>query len=158
MGIVMGVALTNSDKIRERLAFVQNSIGAVPSPFDCYLVIRGIKTLHVRMKRHAQNALTVAKYLESHPNYEIAKKTMKSGGGMITFLLNGGMAESRAFLENLKLFTLAESLGAVESLAEHPAIMTHASVPKEQRLQLGILDNLVRLSIGIEDIDDIIAD
>merc|ERR550539_1003106 len=170
--IVMGVALTNSELIRDRLAFVQNSIGAVPSPFDCYMVIRGIKTLHIRMKRHAENTLKVAKYLEahpkvsrvfyphleSHPEYEIASKSMKSGGGMITFLLKGGMKESRAFLENLKLFTLAESLGAVESLAEHPAIMTHASVPKKQREELGILDNLVRLSIGIEDIEDIIAD
>merc|ERR1712130_703813 len=124
------------------------------------------------MARHAENAMKVAKWLEghskvervfyphlpSHPDYDISSKTMRTGGGMITFLLKGGMKESRAFLENLKLFTLAESLGAVESLAEHPAIMTHASVPKKQREELGILDNLVRLSIGIEDIGDIIAD
>mmetsp|Transcript_10767 Transcript_10767/g.16183 ORF Transcript_10767/g.16183 Transcript_10767/m.16183 type:complete len:410 (-) Transcript_10767:97-1326(-) len=170
--VVMGVAVTNSEAIRERLAFVQNSLGAVPAPFDCYMVIRGIKTLHVRMARHAQNALQVAKYLESHPkiervfyphlashpDYNIARSTMKTGGGMITFLLKGGLQESRAFLENLKLFTLAESLGAVESLAEHPAIMTHASVPAQQRQQLGIMDNLVRLSIGIEEVDDILKD
>mmetsp|Transcript_10545 Transcript_10545/g.9536 ORF Transcript_10545/g.9536 Transcript_10545/m.9536 type:complete len:402 (-) Transcript_10545:201-1406(-) len=170
--VVMGVAVTNSLEIKDKLAFVQNSIGAIPSPFDCYMVIRGIKTLHVRMKRHAENALKVAKWLESHPkiekvyyphlpshpNYNIAKRTMKSGGGMITFLLKGGITESRAFLENLKLFTLAESLGAVESLAEHPAIMTHASVPPKQRKEIGILDNLVRLSIGIENVDDIMKD
>ena len=170
--IVMGVALVNNINIRDKLSFVQNSIGAIPSPFDCYMVIRGIKTLHVRMKRHAENAIKVAKYLEkhpkiekvyyphlpSHPNYEIAKRTMKTGGGMITFLLKGGIKESRAFLENLKLFTLAESLGAVESLAEHPAIMTHASVPPKQRKEIGILDNLVRLSVGIENIDDILKD
>ena len=170
--VVMGVAVTNDMEIRDKLAFVQNSIGAIPSPFDCYMVIRGIKTLHVRMKKHAENALKVAKWLEqhpkidkiyyphlpSHPDYYIAKRTMRSGGGMITFLLKGGITESRAFLENLKLFTLAESLGAVESLAEHPAIMTHASVPPKQRIEIGILDNLVRLSIGIENYEDIIKD
>lgn len=170
--IVMGVAVTNNEDIKNRLAFVQNSIGAVPSPFDCYMVIRGMKTLHIRMERHAENALKVAKwlelhskidkvyypYLKSHPNYEIALRTMKTGGGMITFLLKGGIKESRQFLENLKLFILAESLGAVESLAEHPAIMTHASVPPKQRKEIGILDNLIRLSIGIENVNDIIND
>eukprot|EP01083_Nonionella_stella_P222272 793337_1 len=170
--VVMGVAVTNCDKLRERLAFVQNSIGAVPSPFDCYMVIRGMKTLHLRMEKHAENALKIAKYLErhnkilkvyyphlpSHPHYNIAKKTMTTGGGMITFLLKGGINESRQFLENLSLFKLAESLGAVESLAEHPAIMTHASVSEKQRQELGILDNLIRLSIGIEDVDDILND
>eukprot|EP01083_Nonionella_stella_P102012 289858_1 len=170
--VVMGVACTNNAQIRERLAFVQNSIGAVPSPFDCYMVIRGMKTLHLRMAQHAANAWQVAKYLEghplvervfyphlaSHPDYDIAKRTLKTGGGMITFLLKGGLGESRNFLENLKLFKLAESLGAVESLAEHPAIMTHASVPKKQREELGILDNLVRLSVGCEDVTDIVND
>lgn len=170
--VVMGVAVTNSERVREQLAFVQNSIGAVPAPFDCYQVIRGMKTLEVRMARHAENALKVARWLEghskvervfyphlpSHPHYAIASQTMRTGGGMITFLLKGGMKESRAFLENLKLFTLAESLGAVESLAEHPAIMTHASVPPKQRKEIGILDNLVRLSVGIENIEDIMAD
>jgi len=170
--VVMGAVATNSDDLRDRLAFVQNSVGAVPAPFDCYQVIRGMKTLSLRMARHAENALTVAKWLEahpkvervyyphlvSHPNYDIASRTMKTGGGMITFLLRGGIRESRAFLENLKLFVLAESLGAVESLAEHPAIMTHASVPKAQREEIGILDNLCRLSVGIEDIDDILRD
>jgi len=170
--IVMGVACTNSLDLRDKLAFVQNSIGAVPSPFDCYMVIRGMKTLHIRMQRHSDNALKVAKWLElhpkiekvyyphlsSHPNYDIAKKTMKTGGGMITFLLKGGIKESRQFLENLTLFTLAESLGAVESLAEHPAIMTHASVPPKQRKEIGILDNLIRISVGIENINDILND
>jgi len=170
--VVMGCAITNNNSLRDRLHFVQNSIGAVPAPFDCYMVIRGMKTLHVRMQKHAENALTLAKFLEkhpkvekviyphlpSHPNYELSKKTLKTGGGMITMLLKGGINESRQFLENVKLFKLAESLGAVESLVEHPAIMTHASVPSEERQKLGILDNLIRLSIGIEDSEDLIDD
>ena len=170
--IVMGCAITNNKDIDKRLKFVQNSIGAVPSPFDCYMVIRGIKTLHLRMQKHAENASIVAQFLESHPkiekvyyphlkshpNYNVAIKQLKTGGGMITFLLKGGLKESKIFLENVKLFALAESLGAVESLAEHPAIMTHASVPPKQRKEIGILDNLVRLSVGIENIDDIMDD
>lgn len=170
--VVMGIAVTNCPKLYERIKFVQNSIGAVPSPFDCYMVIRGVKTLHLRMEQHAKNALQVASFLEkhpkvekvfypglrSHPNYEIASKQMKTPGGMVTFLIKGGLSESKQFLENLKIFHLAESLGAVESLAEHPAIMTHASVPSEQRKLLGISDNLIRLSVGVENCQDIIND
>jgi len=170
--VVMGVLATNNEELFNRLKFLQNSIGAVPSPFDCYLALRGIKTLSVRMKQHTLNATQVALFLEkhpkvekviypglpSHPQHELAKRQMTGFGGMITFFLRGGIAESRMFLENLKLFALAESLGAVESLAEHPAIMTHASVPPEQRLKLGISDSLIRLSIGIEDVEDIIGD
>jgi len=170
--VVMGVLATNSEDLYTRLKFLQNSIGAVPSPFDCYLALRGIKTLAIRMKQHTINAMQVATFLEkhpkidkviypglpSHPQHELAKRQMTGFGGMITFFLHGGITESRAFLENLKLFALAESLGAVESLAEHPAIMTHASVPSEQRVKLGISDSLIRLSIGIEDVEDIIGD
>jgi len=170
--IVMGCAVTNCPKLRERLAFAQNSIGAVPSPFDCYMVIRGLKTLSLRMQRHAENAQQVAMFLsqhpkvervfypflKSHPDYELAVQQMRTGGGMVTFLLKGGLAESRQFLEQLKLFVCAESLGAVESLAEHPAIMTHASVPPHERKKLGIWDNLIRLSIGLESIEDLLSD
>lgn len=170
--ILSGCVVTNSSTIGERLKFLQKSLGAVPSPFDCYMIIRGMKTLHVRMQKHCENALAVAKYLEkhpkvqkvyyphlpSHPHYKLAKKQMRAGGGMVTFLLKGGLQESRDFLENVKLMVCAESLGAVETLVEHPAIMTHASVPENERIQLGIHDNLIRLSVGIEDLDDIIAD
>lgn len=170
--VVMGVLATSNDELYAKLKFLQNSIGAVPSPFDCYLAMRGVKTLHVRMRQHASNAQAVAEFLEkhpavdkvtypglpSHPQHELAKKQMSGYGGMITFYLKGGLKESRVFLESLKLFALAESLGAVESLAEHPAIMTHASVPPEQRAKLGISDSLCRLSVGIEDIEDILGD
>ena len=132
--VVMGVVITNDDKIADRLRYVQNSMGAIPSPFDSYMALRGMKTLHVRMQRHAENATKLAKFLEahdlverviypglpSHPQYEIAKKQTNGGGGMITFYIKGGLDEARKFLENLKVFTLAESLGAVESLAESP--------------------------------------
>lgn len=155
-----------------RLKFLQNAIGATPGPFDCFMVLRGIKTLAVRMQRHAENGMKVAQYLEahpkvervifpglaSHPGHEIAKKQMHGFGGMITFFPRGGLDNSRIFLESVKLFTLAESLGGVESLIEHPAIMTHASIPAEQRAEIGILDNLVRASVGIEAAEDIIAD
>ncbi len=170
--VVGGMLVTNNDKLHTDLKFYQNSVGGVPAPMDCFLVMRGIKTLHVRMERHAENAMTVAKFLESHPAVEkviypgleshpqhaIARKQMSGFGGMITFLIKGGLPEARSFLEKVKVFTLAESLGGVESLIEHPAIMTHASVPLENRKALGILDNLVRISVGIEDIDDLIAD
>jgi len=136
------------------------------------MIIRGMKTLHVRMKKHCENAVVVAEFLEkhpkvervfyphlkSHPQYEMAKQQMRAGGGMVTFLLKGGLQESRDFLENVKLMVCAESLGAVETLVEHPAIMTHASVPAQERLKLGILDNLIRVSVGIEDVEDILAD
>ena len=170
--VVGGAMMFNSDEIRQKLFFYQNAIGPCQSPFDSWLVLRGIKTLAVRMKAHEQNAIKISNYLEnhakvekvvypglkSHPQYELAKKQMKGSGGMITFFLKGGIDESRRFLENVKLFALAESLGGVESLVDHPAIMTHASIPKEVREQLGIHDNLIRLSVGIEDCDDLIAD
>ncbi len=155
-----------------RLKFLQNAVGATPGPFDCWLVLRGIKTLAVRMERHAQNAWQIAQFLErhpkvervvypglpSHPGHELAKRQMRGFGGMVTFFTKGGLAEARTFLENLEVFTLAESLGGVESLIEHPAIMTHASIPPELRKEIGIHDNLVRMSCGIEHADDLIRD
>lgn len=170
--VVMGFAATRSKQIWTDLRFVQNGVGAVPSPFDCYLALRGLKTLHVRMERHAENAMALAKYLEahemverviypglpSHKQHAIAKAQMHGFGAMITFYVAGGLEGARAFLENLEVFTLAESLGAVESLAESPAIMTHASVPKVRRVELGIDDNLIRLSVGIEHIEDLLTD
>jgi cystathionine gamma-lyase len=170
--VVGGALMMNSKDIRDKLFFYQNAIGPAQSPFDSWLVLRGIKTLAVRMKAHQENAMKVAKFLEkhpkvqkviypgleSHPQHKMAKEQMKGFGGMITFFLKGEIAESRRFLENVKLFALAESLGGVESLVDHPAIMTHASIPKATREQLGIFDNLIRLSVGIEDCDDLIAD
>ena len=170
--VVGGVLVTNNKDLYTDLKFMQNSVGAVPAPMDCFLVMRGIKTLHVRMQKHAENAIEIARFLESHPNvekviypglpshpqHELAKKQMSGFGGMITFLIKGGLPEARSFLEKVKIFALAESLGGVESLIEHPAIMTHASVPLENRKALGILDNLVRISVGIEDCEDLIAD
>ena len=159
-------------ELKERLAFLQNAVGSVPSPFDCFLILRGVKTLAVRMERSAASALQIAEYLEkhplverviypglpSHPQYAVAKRQMRSGGGMITTILRGGLEASRTFLENVKIFSLAESLGGVESLIEHPAIMTHASIPKEMRERNGIVDGLIRLSVGIEDLPDLIGD
>lgn len=170
--VVGGICVTSNDKLYEEIKFIQNAVGAVPSPWDCFLVMRGLKTLHVRMDRHAQNAIEIARYLESHPKIDkviypgleshpqhaLAKKQMSGFGGMITFFLKGGLTESRQFLERVKLFTLAESLGGVESLIEHPAIMTHASIPAEARKQLGIHDNLIRISVGIEDVADLKED
>ncbi len=170
--VVGGALVTSDDALYEKLKFIQNAVGAVPAPMDCFLVMRGLKTLHVRMDRHAQNAMKVAEYLEkhpkierviypglpSHPQHALAKKQMSGFGGMITFFIKGGLPEARRFLERVKLFTLAESLGGVESLIEHPAIMTHASVPAENRKALGIHDNLVRVSVGIEDLADLLKD
>ncbi len=170
--VVGGAVMMNSSELRDKLFFYQNAIGPCQSPFDSWLVLRGIKTLAVRMKAHEQNAIKIADFLESHPKVErvvypglkshpqhdLAKKQMKGFGGMITFFLKGGIDESRRFLENVKLFSLAESLGGVESLVDHPAIMTHASIPKAVREQLGIYDNLIRLSVGIEDQEDLIQD
>jgi cystathionine gamma-lyase len=170
--VVGGALVTNHDALYEKLKFVQNAVGAVPAPMDCFLVMRGLKTLHVRMERHAENAMKIAEFLErharverviypglaSHPQHALAKKQMSGFGGMITFFIKGGLPEARGFLERVKLFTLAESLGGVESLIEHPAIMTHASVPAENRKALGILDNLVRVSVGIEDVADLLKD
>ena len=170
--VVGGVLVTSDSALYDRLKFLQNAVGAVPAPMDCFLVLRGLKTLHVRMERHASNAMQVARFLEkhprvdrviypgleSHPQHAIARKQMSGFGGMITFFIKGGLSEARTFLERVKLFTLAESLGGVESLIEHPAIMTHASIPAETRQELGIHDNLVRMSVGIEDCSDLIAD
>jgi cystathionine gamma-lyase len=170
--VVGGAVMMNSTELRDKLFFYQNAIGPCQSPFDSWLVLRGIKTLAVRMKAHEQNAIKIASFLESHPKVErvvypglkshpqhdLAKRQMKGFGGMITFFLKGGIDESRRFLENVKLFSLAESLGGVESLVDHPAIMTHASIPKTVREQLGIYDNLIRLSVGIEDQEDLIQD
>lgn len=170
--VVGGAMMTNNKKIRDTLWTLQNNMGPSPSPFDSWLVLRGIKTLAVRMEQHQKNAMAIAKWLEahpkiekvvypglkSHPQYKIAKKQMNGFSGMITFYLRGGLNPSRKFLERVKLFHLAESLGGVESLIEHPAIMTHASVPKEVRESVGITDGLIRLSVGIENVNDLIED
>ncbi|MEM9373067.1 MAG: cystathionine gamma-synthase [Planctomycetota bacterium] len=167
-----GVLVTNDDELFKRMKFIQLSEGAVPGIQECFLFLRSTKTLHVRMERHCENAMKVARHLdahpkvekvvypglESHPQHELAKKQMHGFGGMVTIYLKGGVEASRAMLEKVRIFALAESLGGVESLIEHPAIMTHASVPADQRAKLGITDNLVRLSVGIEDVDDLIAD
>ncbi|MFQ5708619.1 MAG: trans-sulfuration enzyme family protein [bacterium] len=175
--VVGGVVVVNSEKIAERLAFLQNAVGAVPSPFDCWLILRSTKTLHLRMPRHNSNALTIARYLErhsavekvifpglpSHPQHELARKQQldpqgKPGfGGMVSFE-TGSWQRGKALLENVSLFSLAESLGGVESLISHPASMTHASVPKEQRDRFGLTDGLVRISVGVEDVQDLISD
>ena len=164
-----GLVINNNPKLAEKIKYIQNAVGAVPSPFDCYLLIRSIKTLAVRMERHNSNALEIAKFLSEHskvkkvfyPGLEndssnqVAKKQMKGFGGILSIDLNGDINSAKKFLENIKIFTLAESLGGVESLIEHPAIMTHASIDKKIRDELGISDTLIRLSIGIEDIEDL---
>ncbi|HEX7665921.1 MAG TPA: cystathionine gamma-synthase [Polyangiaceae bacterium] len=170
--VVGGVAMTNDDALAEKLHFVQKAAGAVPSPFDCYLVLRGLKTLGVRMRQHVQSASSLAEWLsghaqvekvlypglKSHAGHDVAAKQMKSFGGMISFEVKGGVPAATAFLKALRIFACAESLGGVESLAEHPAIMTHASIPAENRRALGIGDGLLRLSVGIEDVGDLRTD
>jgi cystathionine gamma-lyase len=170
--VVGGVVAVKTPELAERLRFLQNAIGSVMSPFDAYQTLRGIKTLAIRMERHSQNGLRIADFLSkhprvekvvypglpNHPQHELAKRQMKQFGGMVTFFLEGGLKEARRMLENVRLFQLAESLGAVESLVNHPAIMTHASVPEETRTALGISDSLIRLSVGIENVDDLVAD
>ena len=171
--MVGGVAVVgDNEELAEQMAFLQNSVGAVAGPFDSYLALRGLKTLALRMKAHNGAAMTIAQWLEqhpqvekvifpgleSHPQHELAKRQMSGFGGMISILLKGDIEKARRILENVEIFALAESLGGVESLIEHPAIMTHASIPKENREKLGILDNFVRISVGIEDVDDLIAD
>ena len=170
--VIGGVAVTRSAELAERLGFLQNAVGAVPSPFDSFLVTRGLKTLAVRMERHCANALAIAERLErhpkigrvlypglaSHPQHRLARRQMNGFGGMVSMRLKTDLAGTKRFLERCELFALAESLGGVESLIEHPAIMTHASVPAEVREALGIGDNLVRLSVGIEDVEDLAAD
>lgn len=170
--VVGGVACTNDEDLAERLRFLQNAMGAIPGPWDSWLVLRGTKTLPMRMRAHDAHGRRVAAMLAersdigkihypglpSHPQHELASRQMTGFGGMISFVLEGGLARARAFLKALKVFALAESLGGVESLAEHPAIMTHASVPQDVRAALGIDDGLVRLSVGVEDIDDLVED
>lgn len=171
--VVMGVLCTSNDIIHEELAFLQNTCGATPGPQDCFLVLRGIKTLHVRMQRHCENGKVVANFLknhpkvedvywpgfESHPNHDVAKKQMRDFGGMISFTLkNDSMDDAMKFLSSTHLFSLAESLGGVESLIGHPASMTHGAIPREERIKNGLKDSLIRLSVGIEHIDDLIAD
>lgn len=170
--VVGGFVCTSNAELAQKMYFLQNAVGGVPGPMDCFLVLRGVKTLGVRMERHAQNALKVAQFLathpkvnkvtypglESHPQHALARKQMKGFGGMMTFDIKGGLESARTFLKTVKIFACAESLGGVESLIEHPAIMTHASVPKETREQLGISDGLIRLSVGIEDAQDLMDD
>jgi cystathionine beta-lyase/cystathionine gamma-synthase len=170
--VVGGALVTRDAELAQRIAFLQNAIGAVPSPMDCYLVLRGLKTLAVRMQRHAETAAELARRLErapgvrrvhypglpSHPQHALCRRQMQSGGGMISVELEGGLEHARRFLGALELFTLAESLGGVESLAEHPALMTHASIPAEVRQRLGIGDSLVRLSVGLEHVEDLWRD
>jgi cystathionine gamma-lyase len=170
--MVGGVAVTADAELAERLAYLSNAIGAIAGPFDSFLALRGVKTLDVRMERHCSNALAVASWLErdpriarviypglpSHPQYELAMRQMSGFGGIVTFFIEGDLERARSFLERCRVFALAESLGGVESLVDHPAIMTHASVPVRQREELGIDDRLIRLSVGIEDINDLLAD
>jgi cystathionine gamma-lyase len=170
--VVGGALITRDAGLHERLKFVQNSVGAVPGPMDCFLLLRSTKTIHVRVQRHCENAMKVARHLEahprfprvvypgleSHPQHAVAKRQMCGFGGMVTAEMDGGLEDARTFLERLRIFSIAESLGGVESLIESPAIMTHASVPPEQRAKLGITDGLVRFSVGIEDVDDLIGD
>ena len=171
--VVLGALIVNDQKLSEKLYFIQNASGAICGPMDSFLTLRGIKTLHVRMQRHCENAKKIANYLNSHPkiksvywpgferhpNHNIAKKQMNDYGAMISFTSKGNsMSKSLKIVESLKVFTLAESLGGVESLAGHPASMTHASIPKKEREKSGVVDSLIRLSVGIEDIEDLIED
>ena len=171
--IVMGALMLNDDALAERLYFLQNSCGAVPGPMDSFLVLRGIKTLHLRMQRHCENGKEIAYFLmnhpkvdkvywpgfEDHPNHQIAKSQMKDFGGMMSFSLKGNkLADAFQVVSSMSVFTLAESLGGVESLSGHPASMTHAAIPKEEREKTGVVDSLIRLSVGVEDIDDLKAD
>ncbi len=170
--VVGGAVVTTTDELTERVQFLLNAMGTCAAPFDCWLVLRGIETLSVRMRQHEANALAVARYLEaqpavkrvfypgleSHPGHEIARRQMKGFGGMVSLELNGGIEAVNRFLKRIKIFALAESLGGVASLAQHPATMTHASMPKEHREKAGITDELIRLSVGLENVNDLIDD
>ncbi len=170
--VVGGAIMLNSEELYEKIKFVQNAAGGIPAPFDCYMTARGIKTLALRMQQHQHNALRIAEFLQhhakvekviypglrSHPQYELASNQMSGFGGIVTFILKGGYNESKRMLEKCRIFSLAESLGGVESLIEHPASMTHASVPAEVRQSIGIDDGLVRISAGIEDVEDLLED
>jgi cystathionine gamma-lyase len=171
--MVGGVAVVGDAGLAERMGFLQNSIGAVGGPFDSFLALRGLKTLPLRMRQSSESALAIARRLEkhqrvervlypgleSHPQHALARRQMQNGfGGIVTFFIRGGLEAARRFLEKCEIFAIAESLGGVESLIDHPGIMTHASVPEDQRRALGISDALIRMSVGIEDVDDLIAD
>lgn len=171
--VVLGALIVKDDELQERLAFIQNSCGGVPGPHDSWLVLRGIKTLHIRMQRHSENGRAVAEFLkghekvgkvywcgfEDHPNHEVARKQMRGFGGMMSFVLNeDNVNAAMEILKKTKLFSLAESLGGVESLIGHPASMTHAAIPREERIKNGLADSLIRLSVGIEDAEDLIED
>ena len=171
--VIMGALVVKDDNLHEQLAFINNSCGATPGPQDCFLVLRGLKTLHLRMKAHCENGRVIAHFLanhpkiekvywpgfETHPNHEIAKKQMRDFGGMISIVLkNASLEDTFKIASSFKVFTLAESLGGVESLINHPATMTHASIPKAEREAAGVVDSLLRLSVGVEDIDDLIED
>jgi cystathionine gamma-lyase len=171
--LVGGAVVTSNQSLYEKLKFLQNATGSVPGPFDCYLALRGLRTIHLRMERHSNNAAAVAEalskdvgrvkevyypFLRQSSSYRIARRQMSAGGGMLAFRIRGGYAAASKFLASLKVFTLGESLGGVESLAEHPARMTHASLPPEERRRLGITDDLVRLSVGVEDTKDLVED
>jgi len=170
--VVGGAILTSDDALADRLRFLQNAVGGVAAPLDSFLVLRGLKTLHLRMERHAENALALARFLEGHPQVErvlypglpshpqhvLAKQQMRTPGGMLSFTIRGGLPAATAFLKAVRIFACAESLGGVESLIEHPAIMTHASVPAEVRAALGITDGFIRVSVGVEHVDDLRAD
>jgi cystathionine beta-lyase len=171
--VVMGALIVQDDELHQRLSFIQNACGGTPGPQDCFLVLRGLKTLHIRMQRHSENGRAVAEYLrqhprvdkvywpgfESHPNHQVARQQMRDFGGMMSFVLKGDKVEDAvAVLEKFQLFSLAESLGGVESLSGHPATMTHASIPAEERRKAGLSDSLIRLSVGIEDAEDLIED
>ena len=170
--LIGGATITKNEDVQSRLKYLQNAVGAIPGPLDCYLVLRGIKTLAVRMDRHNENTRTVSELLAKQPKVEkvnypglpdhpqrgIIKRQMRGNGGMLSFQLKGGFNQCKKLLESLRIFTVAESLGGVESLIEHPASMTHASVPRERRLKLGISDNLIRVSVGIEDAEDLVQD
>jgi cystathionine gamma-lyase len=170
--MVGGVVVAGTREHAEQMAFLQNSVGAVSGPFDAFLAMRGLKTLHLRMQRHCESALTLAKWLEkhpqverviypglrSHPQHALAKRQMDGFGGIVSMEVKGGLRKATRMLERCELFALAESLGGVESLIEHPAIMTHASIPAANRKRLGISDSLIRLSVGVEDVQDLRAE
>ena len=170
--LIGGAAITSDPALYKKLKFLQNAVGAVPGPLDCWLVLRGVKTLALRMERHNQNARMIADFLvkqpkvlrvhypglKDHPQRGVVKRQMRGYGGMLSFELKGGLVECKKLLKKLRVFTVAESLGGVESLIEHPASMTHASVPRERRLQLGVTDNLIRVSVGVEDAEDLLED
>jgi cystathionine gamma-lyase len=170
--IVGGMVVVGDDALAEQMTFLQNAVGGVQGPFDSFLALRGLKTLHLRMRAHCDSAGQLADWLQSHPAVEkviypglashpqhaLAKRQMDGFGGMISLVLKGGLPAARRFMERTELFACAESLGGVESLANHPAVMTHASVPVERREALGVTDNLVRLSVGVEDVQDLLAE